>query len=391
MRFTVRNSGLLFMLLAGALALAYQAITTVAFHTVASEKYVYSVFLLVYFFGSVVLALAASRNNARPIVVAFIFLLLNLLYLIFPMTRGASSYYVARDFAIGMLWVGYLLLPKGILPPISGRLVKSVVIPLLLIAVIAPLFSNKVGRFEQPSIILFPLVGYLAAQAGGLARAFWLAVFVLLMCLAFGSGQRTVMLLALALPFLLVRPGAFRVATAVLLTCLLALGLTLFSSATKDVIQGTRFEKLAEKGGDSSLKNRYFEVKDAFRSASVNRCQITGCGHGALFVSTDVRSSANILDSARHAHHIHVTPFALYFRYGVLGAFIYLAALWKACGVALSSRMDSVVDIIGVTFMFWVISGVLFDVTVQPLFWLTLACMKLVESRSIDEIGNTYV
>ena len=106
--------------------------------------------------------------------------------------RQVYPVYIAGDLAAGLLPI--LLFAIGWAnPQLFGRaMVLGMTVALLIAVVLAALVSGDAARFEAPASMLTAFVWYRVATVRGSQRVFgWLLIAVVILVVAFGSGQRT--------------------------------------------------------------------------------------------------------------------------------------------------------------------------------------------------------
>ena len=222
-------------------------------------------------------------------------------------------------------------------------------------AVIAPAFEDfwqlgnayRRGRFDPPASLLIAFFSVMALHARFTSQRWAASVgYLTVVALCFLSQERTALLscfIALGLSAMsLLR-------SKVLLTLALTAGTVIVvfavTSLSEEFLIG-RFSLLAS-GIDHSLLNRAWEAYDVLEHLETgNKIHwLIGYGHGAVFQSVWAETILNMNDSGK-IHNIHIGPFLILFRYGIIGllisvVFIYFIARFSVINIFSLSKISS--------------------------------------------------
>ena len=213
----------------------------------------------------------------------------------------------------------------------GARVLHWVTISTLVIACSSLFFIDEAGRYEPPHPLLMATLWVWAVFPGRLStRLAAAAGIVIITALALGSGFRTHAILVVFAGAAALLLRAFSRRKVIPLVAIISV-LTLFAvvSGLHVTVYGmlldTRFGPMLLYGLDQSSVNRFFEVQDVLHVIS-NEWSLwsfpVGAGHGATFEPSFSYSDRNLTEHNR-IHNIHIGPALLLFRYGLLGA-----ALW---------------------------------------------------------------
>ncbi len=252
--------------------------------------------------------------------------------------------YLLGDFAtLAMLGATVLLVAQLPALYLQSRYLRLLVGLLIVATLVGLLIGGKfqgerfAGRFDPPHVLLFAatLAAFLTSRRRWIRVLLALAV-VALIFVALKSGQRTapIVFVLLAFAAVLSTLGGVR---AIGVACVVALVLTAAFVFFGDRIIATlqaaflesaaeyRYQELVEAGEDQSIEGRLFEAADVIeisRDANLGKL-LFGHGHGATFKPDLSYPEPNVTEVGR-VHNIHIGPFLLLFRYGLLGVALYL-------------------------------------------------------------------
>lgn len=243
--------------------------------------------------------------------------------------------YVMGDAAAIALPLLMIVYGRGDARLFSGRVIRWMVISSFAIACCSLLFADDAGRYEPPTPLLMAALWVWATFPGPLSRRLAAgAGLVVVAALALGSGFRTHAILVVlgGAATLLLRAYSGR-RVALLVGFLVALTLLAVLSglhlAVYSILLDTRFGPMLLYGLDHSSVNRFFEVQDAAHVMSTRWDiwhYVAGEGHGATYEPSFSYSDRNLTADNR-IHNIHIGPALLVFRYGLLGAALWLGLL----------------------------------------------------------------
>jgi hypothetical protein len=278
--------------------------------------------------GAAALVLTSSQLKLREVAIILVWLLMAGLWLLpplfadYPYPRYVVSDFIAILLPVVLLTVG--LRYESLFLSRNSLVVLGVL--MFMAALLAVPLAESAGRHEPPHTLLTAMAWavFFLSRSAPMRRAAIIALGVLLL-LAWTSGERTAVLLLLALGLggrvLLMQ----RLRNAVFLVTGLLLVLAAVSVIFGDVLilaaASTRLETLAQGELDESLLNRILEVRDVWKQWSLE--QWFGMGHGATFTPELSYPPRNLTEHGR-VHHIHFGPILLLYRYGVPGLLLYL-------------------------------------------------------------------
>src|SRR5690606_10747344 len=153
------------------------------------------------------------------------------------------------------------------------------------------------------SVLLFVLV---ALSILSWKRGNWVAIALAIMCVLLLATRRARAVAFVSCLCLLAGVGAYRFVLLVLIV-----GRSLYTFSGGRGVDSSPFERLAEAaGGLATLK-----------AQGTPLVYLTGLGHGAEFMADPSfpLSTAGTGSAPGLYHHLHITPFLLLFRYGVVG------------------------------------------------------------------------
>jgi len=295
-------------------------------------------------FAGLVLAVLAAIAYRLPLlsfskwratwIVAFLgWLAVSLLYSLgSPYT---VTFYTVGDFATLLLPV-LLVLAAAADDRVLSRdsfltLVASVAVAGFLAPIGYSLIQGPIYNRYEPAhfFAAVPIILFVFVASARRQRVSWFLVFLGLLLAAWASGQRTNVMIYLAVfagvSFLKFSAKLPPVVTILLLATAGAAMFGVARPATEfvaetSVVQESRFRALFNESGDPSLVGRQYEVADVFDIVldewSAHEW-LLGAGHGAMFVPNRSFPERNIRDG--RVHNIHVGPVRMLYRYGLIG------------------------------------------------------------------------
>jgi hypothetical protein len=250
---------------------------------------------------------------------------------------SALPRYVAGDLATTILPIAmmhaYLARPDWLL---RTRPLWAVLALLFAAAILAKVVGVQYSRHDAPSVLLTAGLAYLVVMADLTPprRLFFMCAYAGVVYLAFTSGYRTHLVLCLILPVVLLILGrGFRstVMTAIALAAFAVLTVTLTSVAqnVSSVFAESRFESVMTEQSDASIGSRLAEIHDVQKTIRQEWSPaqvLLGAGFGSSYFPDRSYIEQNIGTNNR-VHHIHVGPMLMFYRFGLVGVFAYLAML----------------------------------------------------------------
>lgn len=307
--------------------------------------------------------------------------------------RQVYPVYIAGDLAAGLLPILLFAIGRKN-PQLFGRaIVLWMTVALLIAVVLAALVSGDAARFEAPASMLTALVWYRVATVRGSLNVFgWLLIAVVILVVAFGSGQRTSLVIwaggacyALVVGLVSLRIVPVLLSLAALMLLLLA-GPMIGESIAR-VTRGTRHAALASGDADVSVLARLAEADDVIRTFDVEGPAsrwLTGLGHGATYEPRVSFLSRNVTEHGR-VHNIHIGPLMVWFRYGAMGLAVWLLLVVLAVRSSLSVVRDG--DTLRATFgiivLAGLVEGLVFNVFVDPVFAYGVAGLLFWQKRQV--------
>lgn len=174
------------------------------------------------------------------------------------------------------------------------------------------------------SVLLFVLV---ALSILSLKRGNWVAIALAIMCVLLLATRRARAVAFVSCLVLLAGVGAYKIG---LMDLIVARFMYTFSGERG--VDSSTFERLAEAAGALAT----------LKAQGTPLVYLTGLGHGAEFMADPSfpLSTAGTGSAPGLYHHIHITPFLLLFRYGVVGGVLYALIVLPALATAarLASR-----------------------------------------------------
>lgn len=334
--------------------------------------------------GVALLALMRLELRRKELALLLAWLTLASAWLLPPLTadyqyiRYVISDFVALVMPLVLLIVG-LRFP-GLFTSRSNLAILAIL--MLAAAILAVPLSESAGRHEPPHTLLIALawaVFYLSKKNSfRLAAAIVLTVLALL---AWTSGERTAVLLLVALGIagrlLLMRQFSHALFFTVLITGMMLIPLYLFGEELVLALASTRLEQIAQGELDTSLLNRVLEVRDVWDQWSLQ--QWFGLGHGATYAPELSYPPRNLTEHGR-VHHIHFGPALLLYRYGVIGLLLYIVLVIDVTRFvmatnrgALATRSGFLVFFFGMALLGYLASFLVFTIIPDPAFSYTLA------------------
>lgn len=188
------------------------------------------------------------------------------------------------------------------------------------------------GRYEPPHWFLPSLIIFGVSTARGNVSFLWIFAYLLAMGLALFSQQRLnflqfflapiVFLFAVKrLPRLSTILSAFGLSAIIGLGGVLALNANNSNSGVEALVKVLRLREVLEQGNDRSSSNRILEAKDVVshferRGDSLNF--LMGFGYGSTYAAKETKSTINLTD-LDEVHHVHIGPFQVLLRHGLIG------------------------------------------------------------------------
>ena len=296
--------------------------------------------------------------------------------------------YVLGDLASVLFPLVMLLV--GLRYPEFFSVTKSVpiVMALTLIGVVLGMFFGEYGdRFEAPTSMLFVVAWAIVLFSKSIiTRSLGLGALLLLLVIAFESGERTSVILWI-ICLVLVIFVTLRLTALTGLLVAMTLGVVVIFSGQlinvliQDIIEQSRFSTAASVDQDQSLLERYDEARDVLLmlETAPSAAHLLGHGHGSAYRPYYSYIQRNISHEGE-VHNIHFGPLLVYFRYGAIGFLIYLALvvvsvkamfrLRRQYSSGLASPQKFVFTLTVVLYLFdWLLRNILVD----PLWSYALA------------------
>lgn len=290
------------------------------------------------------------RIRRRRLIAAGLWLAAGTVFLL-PVMRDSITYwyYVAGDFVATVAFPVLMLLIASMDARMYGgrRTLILLFVFLSVAAVMAPFtkelwgdyYIREGGRFDPPHVVLLALAWTLVFTELRPVRRLMLSVFLtMLAVLAVLSQERTAIILwaLTGLSVLLTvgvvggsslgRRSLVTVGAVVLILSIVTVGSPL-RSRVADQLATSRFTQLGA-GVDRSLLLRWFEARDVLQRARDDESGLSwlvGFGHGATFRATFPGVWNRTAEGRQHT--VHIGPFLLLHRYGLLGPGLYLLLL----------------------------------------------------------------
>ena len=376
-------------LLVGLLS-SYQIIDAVLFRVEGVQRAIYAV-VVATVICFLMFGLRELPIDRRLRHIAWIWLLAAVVFLI-PSFFASPVYpgYVLGDFI--SITLPLLFIFAGVRFPalFAGSLPRDALIAALFAALVlgVTVGGSVNNRFEPPATALIGLIWVrLFASRSVVARIGILAAVVFVGAAAWASGNRTSVVLWL-LGGAAFAGFTWRLRTLIVIG-LLSAGAAYYAGAEAIVgglqtsLAETRFQENTQGELDASLLERINEALDVIwtfgTTESVTR-YVVGFGHGATFqprLSYPVRN----LTHEGVAHHIHIGPAMIFYRYGALGLAAYLGLWALVIRTLIRLRrsclrrvpLDLAEMAFALTLLLYLIDGLLRNVLVDPLFSFVLA------------------
>lgn len=189
-------------------------------------------------------------------------------------------------------------------------------------------------RFDAPKAFAYAGLAVCIARGRGWMRMASVALIAAAVVLAFLSTWRAELgFVGVAIAYALTRYSVLhqgRLLTVI--ACMLGAVLVISQFGSiygflNDSLEETRFSTLLQGGGDESFGNRILEVIDVltvFRTEASLMQWLFGFGHGAVYMPVYSFPEPNITEGF-FVHNIHISLIMFLYRYGMLGAALYLA------------------------------------------------------------------
>ncbi|NVJ49961.1 MAG: hypothetical protein HWE11_06210 [Gammaproteobacteria bacterium] len=358
------------ILLLGAYGLLEQlTYGTTVIHKIAYASVVLGVFVAIFYFN------VLSEFNARALLSYFALTLLNCIWLLYFLD-GRPLGYLVVDFVINQVLclAVFSFGSRGLLSE-YGKLLLLLCIFLLIIqvglVVAGSPFQN--GRFNPLSPFFLSLLLVYANNKKIFSFDIFYLIFSIVLILTFMSGERTSLILLIFI--LMALKVIFSRYNIYFKLSIFAFFFVLFVLSIPYVVEMSRFSILTSGEVDGSLLQRYNEVFDVYlhiRHTWTPFDYLLGEGHGATYLPVFSFSESNILPSGM-VHHIHATPVIIFFRYGIVGATIFLAILFSL--VKRFSRFSSLSNeqkVVCLSMGCYLQSALFRNVLVDPFFVITL-------------------
>ncbi len=375
------------------------------FFVVPAQRLIYGLIVLLAMVA-LLLGLKEFKVTQKSFTVIVAWLLLSFLFVL-PVLIQKNLYvgYVLGDLASVLFPLVMLLV--GLRYPEFFSVTKSVpvVMMLTMLGVILGMFFGEYGdRFEAPTSMLFVVAWAIVLFSRSvITKSFGLVGLMLLLVIAFESGERTSVILWI-ICLVLVIFVTLRLTALTGLLVAMVLGVVLLFSGQlvnlliQDIVEQSRFSTAASVEQDQSLLERYDEARDVLLMLETAPpvAHLLGHGHGSAYRPYYSYIQRNISNEGE-VHNIHFGPLLVYFRYGVLGFLIYLGlvvvsarallALRRQYTGGLASAQRFVFTLTVVLYLFdWLLRNILVD----PLWSYALAGFLTVNlglwprQRSVD-------
>jgi hypothetical protein len=171
-------------------------------------------------------------------------------------------------------------------------------------------------------------------------RLFWILVVGFFLYLAILSGQRTAPILfmtagaiSLVIKFGFIRPVIAALIPTIILFLIIIIGVDLDTKSERvmlGVVSDYGYKNLVQTGQDESFMGRIEEARDVMktmRETSNYFELLLGHGHGAVFYPYYSSPEPNIKGDG-YVHNIHIGPFLLLYRYGLVGLAGYFIVIY---------------------------------------------------------------
>jgi hypothetical protein len=364
----------------------YGIVDSVVFGVATAQRVAYGLVWLATMLA-VFLAMGRARYSSRVWRSLANWLLVVTLFLV----PGVGQYpyypaYVAGDAATLMLPALILMVGLAV-PGLFGRVALAAIgVALASGMAVAPLIGVISDRFETPAALLVAIAFWLfAVQRGRVAKIVGLILIAGTLALSVASGQRTSVVIWIAMfgCAVLVRYRTRGVLVAV--ACLLVVAFGPIRGSVMPVLQSslhtTRFSTVVEGESDESLLARIREGADVVgtlrREGNVTTWVI-GFGHGATYRPRLSFLARNVTSDGR-VHNIHIGPIMLVYRYGAVGlismlivAVVAAATLVRPIGVQKGSPSATAV-LFAMGAVAYLIKALMFNVLIDPFFSYSLA------------------
>lgn len=191
--------------------------------------------------------------------------------------------------------------------------------------------SDCVKRYEPPHFlifsIMFSLIYFYSLKMDYIRMVFFSVVYFSLLVINFASGERTGVVLALLLVVFYIW---FKNKIAFLVFLIPAF-LFVFS-INFDMFDLGRFTTLFSEKGDQSLLSRLNEVYDVLNHFENNASFLNylfGFGFSATYKPLFFSGVDLNVSQSGTVHHVHIFPFLVFLRFGILGVLLYVYLWWR--------------------------------------------------------------
>jgi hypothetical protein len=189
--------------------------------------------------------------------------------------------------------------------------------------------SDCQSRYEPPHFLVFSslyaLLYYNEKRSHFFSIVFYSIVYCLVMIAVYFSQERTTFILGLLIIFIYLYYKNRYIMYILFLSLIV-----LFISLDYSLFAFGRFETLFSDKGDQSILSRFNEVLDVieyFKHYADFFHILFGFGFSATYEPINFTSDPGNLTDSGTVHHVHIFPFLLLFRFGLIGLLLYLL-LW---------------------------------------------------------------
>jgi len=304
---------------------------------------------------------------------------------IYPFFGVMDLYHYAKDIVMLITFGASFFLVRYGSTVYSEKYWGIFVFSLIFIGVIAFLIGGDGRRFEPPSMLIVPYLIMLTRKSKNIAKtAVCLVVCIFCLWLSYQSGQRAAFILiaiSILFSFSYFESDNKR-ATLIMFVGFFLLAVLAYSADLVAIFSESRFDNLLERRLDGSLFVRFLEVQDVFNSwANLNLFQkIFGAGAGALYDPVLIFHNENMLVQTVEGlrrYHVHVTPFAVLLRFGLIGFVLFIVLFISVCVRVFRLRSKSralLPMFISLALFLYLLKSLFFYVPADPVFWLLVAC-----------------
>jgi hypothetical protein len=365
------------------IAAFYQFADTVSVRVNTIQLVLYVVFFL---FSSLFVFLdIADRGFKIKSRYLYFYLFLFLYIILIPIYFSSNEFYL-NYFSADLISFLMILIFVYIAEPLGSYIEMRQLKILFFLLVLGFVFGVTLcidcsSRYEPVHFlaftILFALFYFYDGKKSFKRLFFYFVLYFVLLGLVFISGERTTVVLALLL-FMFYLMLKSRVIFFVFLL------LASFSILSLDIeaFDLKRFETLFSGDADQSILSRLNEVYDVVHHFSNNASlfnYLLGFGFSATYEPVSFSGVDLNVTPSGTVHHVHVFPFLIFLRFGLLGVVLYLYLWWKVLKdlIALSVKNQQRYNAI---YIFSLLSAFLFlleslmrSVFVDPFFYIVLS------------------